>query len=348
MTASDPAEDQMYGMGCMMDFPMAKWGCHECNFLEYEDGSTKNPRRDRALGAVVGLAVGDALGEPYEFKPPVTEDTPITMDYNDNWHPGRWTDDTAMTIGIMQAWANHRTILTVQAQDELVAIWRKWSESATDVGVQTRRVLHSLDELSAERCNEAAYQLHLETGRSGGNGSLMRTAPLAFLRIPDADLARVVTQISKLTHYDDDAAYACIIWVFAIRHAIKTGDLDFSLGFEYLPESARATWRGYLEEAENNLPVHFENNGWVVAAFKAAASAVMIGEYGFVPGIEAAVRAGFDTDTVAAIAGSFLGALHGTSGIPDHWIEPLHGWPNYKTQDLTKLVTSVQNLSDYR
>ena len=341
MAASDPADSGRYDMGCVMDADRAKFGCPACDFLIYESGKTFNPTHDRAVGATLGLAVGDALGEPYEFKPPVTEDTPITMHYNDNWHPGQWTDDTAMAIGIMLAWEKHRAIHTVEAQDELVAIWRKWCEQATDAGAQTRAVLYSLDELSAERANAASYEHHVATGRSGGNGTLMRTAPLAFLKLPDEQVAEVVTQISKLTHYDDDAAHACIIWVFAIRHAIKTGELDFDSGFKYLPVEGQVKWSGYLEEARNHPPVYFENNGWVVAAFKASASAVMIGEYSFVKGIEAAVRCGYDTDTVAAIAGSLLGALHGVSSLPEEWTSLLNGWPKYETSDLITLTEKV-------
>ena len=334
-----------YLMGCMLDYPMAKWGCKECDFLIYEDGSAVNPRKDRALGSILGLATGDALGEPFEFKPPISSKTKIAMDQTSSHHPGLWTDDTAMAIGIMQAWVKNGNIASSQAQDDLIAIWRKWCESAVDSGSQTRSVLFSLDELSADRALKASQELHERSGRSGGNGSLMRTAPLAFLNLADEQVAEVVTQISKLTHWDDEAAYACIIWVFAIRYAIKTGKLSFESGLEYIPEEAKERWAGYLEEAQNNPPAHFENNGWVVAAFKAAASAVMIGRYSFEEGVEAAVRAGFDTDTVAAIAGSLLGALHGLSRIPEQWVEQLHGWPKFDNYELVSLTEEILSLN---
>ena len=79
-----------------------------------------------------------------------------------------------------------------------------------------------------------------------------------------------------------------------------------------------------------------------MAAFKAAASAVMIGRYDFVKGIEAAVRAGYDTNTVAAIAGSLLGSLTGPNYLPDEWVEVLHGWPGIKVDEL--LVSVVRML----
>jgi ADP-ribosyl-[dinitrogen reductase] hydrolase len=331
-------------MGCLVDEDMMRFGCRECGFEIYSSGRTGNPRKDRALGSILGLAIGDALGAPYEFKPPVTADTPITMDFNDNWTPGKWTDDTAMTIAIMQAWLKHGNITSVEAQDTLVQIWKEWSKTAPDVGIQTRQVLMSLKDETAAEATQISENLHHTTGRSGGNGSLMRTAPLAFLKLPDAEVAKVVTQISKLTHFEDDAAHACIIWVFAIRHAIETGQLDFEPGFAFLPEEAQTKWHGLLKEAEEHPPVYFENNGWVVSAFQAAASAVMIGEYDFTEGIEAAIRSGYDTDTVAAIAGSLLGALCGAENLPDECTEILHGWPNFKVVDLASMISRTNRI----
>lgn len=333
-------------MGCLMDEETLEFGCKSCGFEIYSSGRTDNPSKDRALGAIIGLATGDALGAPYEFKPPVSDETPIAMDHNGYPTPGEWTDDTAMAIAIMQAWVENAEITSNKAQDRLVELWQNWAKTAPDVGIQTSRVLSMISSPTAEEATAASEALHLATGRSGGNGSLMRTAPLAFLKLPDAEVAKAVTQISKLTHFDEDAAHACIIWVFAIRHAIKTGELDFDSGFEFIPQGAQAKWRGFLDEAENNKPVHFENNGWVVSAFKAAASAVIIGEYDFTTGIEAAIRAGYDTDTVAAIAGSLLGALHGSQSIPKEWSTILHGWPNTEAGALCTLARMAMDLKE--
>jgi ADP-ribosyl-[dinitrogen reductase] hydrolase len=119
------------------------------------------------------------------------------------------------------------------------------------------------------------------------------------------------------------------------------GELDFEPGFEFHPDEAKVKWRGFLQEAAEHSPVHFENNGWVVAAFKAAASAVIIGHYDYTKGIEAAIRAGFDTDTVAAIAGSLLGAISGEKYLPEEWKEILHGWPTFEVGSLTELSSTA-------
>jgi ADP-ribosylglycohydrolase len=336
--------EDYFVQGCIISKIRVNAGCRVCKYSEYVDGTSFNPIRDRQLGVMLGLALGDALGEPYEFKPPVTEETPITFYYNDNWHPGRWTDDTAMAISLLQSWLKFESLTFSDALDDLIGRWQDWAKTASDCGVQTRYVLQSITKPQAREATLASEALHIATGRSGGNGSLMRTAPLAFANLPDSQVAELVTRISKLTHYDEDAAHACIIWVFAIRTAIKTGLIDFEPGFDYIPVEVHEKWQNYLLEAQRAKPVEFENNGWVVSAFRAAASAVFIGEDDLYTGLEAAVRAGYDTDTVAAIAGSLLGAIHGAKEIPIEVRELLHGWPDYSTDDLINLTESVLNL----
>ena len=65
---------------------------------------------------------------------------------------------------------------------------------------------------------------HEITGRTAGNGSLMRTAPLALAYLDDeAALVEAARAVSELTHFDAEAGDACVLWSLAIRHAILTG-----------------------------------------------------------------------------------------------------------------------------
>ena len=293
---------------------------------------------DRAAGAVLASAAGDALGAGYEFGPPLPDGTPVHMNGGGGfgWAPGEWTDDTSMTVPILRALSEGR-MLDDAAQDRIVAEWIDWASTAKDVGNQTRAVLGSADS-SAASARSAARLLHDRVGRSGGNGSLMRTGPVAlgYLDDPDA-LVGAAREVSGLTHYDADAGDACVLWSLAIRHAILTGVVDVRVGLDRLDPDRRDRWVGLIEAAEAKQPREFAHNGWVVEAFQGAWSAIHRGS-GLIDILERAVRGGRDTDTVAAIAGSLAGATHGASAVPARWRRILHGWPGLSGAELARLA----------
>jgi len=92
-------------------------------------------------------------------------------------------------------------------------------------------------------------------------------------------------------------------------------------------------------------------NGYVVTALQAAYSSIV---HTPIPtdmpcrhlqdALKTAIRVGNDTDTVAAIAGSLLGAGWGASAIPAAWRSLLHGWPGYRARDLVRLALATVNV----
>ena len=198
----------------------------------------------------------------------------------------------------------------------------------------------------------AAAAVHEQRGISGGNGSLMRTAPLALAYLHDPDgLVEAARAVSALTHYDPEAGEACVLWCLAIRHAVLHGTLDgLGLALDRLPADRATVWAHRIAEAEAHPPWHFDRNGWVVQALQGAWSAITRTPIpddnpaeGSFPArhlqlaLEAAVRGGNDTDTVAAIAGGLLGARWGASAIPLEWARRVHGWPGLRARDLIRL-----------
>ena len=295
---------------------------------------TTPQQTDRAVGAIIGMAAGDSLGAGYEFGPPLADGTPVFMKGGGGfgWEPGEWTDDTSMAIPILDA------IVAGGALDEdaIVARWVDWARTAKDVGVQTRAVFGRMPAATAADARAAARQVHDATGRSAGNGSLMRTAPVAlgFLADPVA-LAVAARSLSDLTHFEQDAGDACVLWSLAIRHAILTGEPDVRVGILSLHGDRQPRWLALIDEAEAKQPRDFERNGWVVQALQGAWSAIHHST-SFADALERAVRGGRDTDTVAAIAGGLIGAATGVSGIPAHWRRLLHGWPGVTGRDLAR------------
>jgi ADP-ribosylglycohydrolase len=141
---------------------------------------------DRAIGSVLASAAGDALGSQYEFGPSLSDTQKITFGIGFFGHGlGEWTDDTSMAMPILLALADARNLLDSDTLAGIVAQWRNWSETAQDVGTQTRAVLQQLNQPFTEAdARAAAAEVHERSGRSGGNGSLMRTGPvsLGFLK----------------------------------------------------------------------------------------------------------------------------------------------------------------------
>ena len=132
-------------------------------------------------------------------------------------------------------------------QDTIVARWLGWSRTAKDVGIQTQSVLSGAarEGISAERARAEAAKVHQRTGRSAGNGSLMRTAPLALAYLDDEQaLVEAARAISELTHFDSDAGDACVLWTVAIRHAVLTAELDVRWGCVTSDAERRELWSG--------------------------------------------------------------------------------------------------------
>ena len=107
-------------------------------------------------------------------------------------------------------------------------------------------------------------------------------------------------------------------------------------------------WSDRLDLAEVTPARDIPNNGWVVSALLAAWSAIVATDTGeglpaghLRRGLDAAARAGNDTDTVAAIAGGLLGAAHGASAVPAQWRRLLHGWPGLRARQLVALASRI-------
>lgn len=302
---------------------------------------------DRARGALLGTAVGDALGAGYEFQPPLSWEFPVVFKATGEFKAGEFTDDTAQTIAVALAASRSDLRLTL---DEVSKEFHRWYiEDSRGIGIQTAAIFRKVrDFSSAEELLEQSKLFVDNHEKAAGNGSLMRTAPIAlpYLSNPEA-VAEVASSVSALTHADLDCREACIIWSKAIRHAILFENFDgIQLAINELPTFRQNYWNELFDAADAASEAsEFTNNGWVIHAIQAAYKAIMstateTPEH-LVLGINEAVRVGNDTDTVAAIAGALLGARWGYSAIPEKWLELLTGWPGYKAADLVALADEI-------
>lgn len=308
---------------------------------------------DRACGVILGAAVGDALGAGYEFGcAPLSPDEAPQMIGGGlgGFAPGEWTDDTSMTLGVLRVAATGQDL---RSEDGLTAVAREFAAwfatSPPDVGINTRAVLRGAGpNPTGAAMTAAARARHERTGRTGSNGSLMRTSPVALAYLDDPDgLVEAARALGGLTHPDPDAQDACALWCLAIRHAVLTGELDLRAGIARLAEDRRDLWSERIDGAETEHPSTFRPNGWAVTALLAAWASIVstpapasdrFACEHLVDALGTAVHVGDDTDTVASIAGALLGARWGMSAIPATWRRMLHGYPGLDSRDLERLA----------
>lgn len=304
---------------------------------------------DRAIGAVIGSAVGDALGAGFEFaKRPDSDEVEMRPGTLTGEPAGYWTDDSAMAITILEVAAKHGTLITSEAAAAVGERFLDWYRSGPrDVGIQTSMVLRQAA-FGADVAKIAARELEKKP-HGAGNGSLMRTGPVALAHLGnDDELVMAARMMSVLTHPNPYAVDACVLWTIAIDRAIRTGQMiGPRAGVDFIEASRRSEWETWINEAETRDPRSFTPNGYVVTALQAAWSAIYStcsSDQPFEEGLRAAVSIGDDTDTVAAIAGALLGAVHGVTSVPFVWRRGLAGWPReYRGIDLIRLAVLAAN-----
>ena len=153
-----------------------------------------------------------------------------------------------MAMPLLQALARGESLTDTATLGTVVGDWLDWSRNAQDVGNQTRAVLPACSGVTTEESAlRSAQAVHDATGRSAGNGSLMRTGPIALGYLDDGQeppSSRPPARVAQLTHWESSNADACAIWCLAIRHAIRTGELEVRDQVRWIPEPRREHWTG--------------------------------------------------------------------------------------------------------
>ncbi|MGH8981626.1 MAG: ADP-ribosylglycohydrolase family protein [Acidimicrobiales bacterium] len=139
---------------------------------------------------------------------------------------GSWTDDTDMAVGIATVAARGHRLDKAEGQALVAEQFLSWyADHPPDIGNQTRAVLSSTTDPALLSEVAAAYQKSHPDAT--GNGSLMRTGPVALAHLGDDEaLATAARAISALTHPHDLAGDACVLWCIAIDRAVREGRLD--------------------------------------------------------------------------------------------------------------------------
>ena len=275
-----------------------------------------------------------------------------------DWAPGEWTDDTAMAVAILDCLASGHC-----DTEEIGNNFLSWyASSPPDVGIQTSAVLSSAHD--GAQLIAVGMEFYKRNPSKAGNGALMRTGPVALSALGDRELvASNAEAIAALTHAHPDSTTACVLWSLAIEEAIMAPETDEAFdwagaiknGLSFLDGGLVNRWQELIDEAVQGPSILFNPNGYVISAFQAALSAIIETPVPvdnpsdhFMKALETAVRIGDDCDTVAAIAGSLLGARWGVSAIPEDWKAIIHGTRTVGSEivnlsELENLVTKAMS-----
>lgn len=281
--------------------------------------------RDRAAACLVGLALGDALGAPFEFRRSVEIPDPIPV-FELPWNgfpPGSWTDDTAMALNLVASLVQRGTFDSA----DLLARHVAWLASGpADVGNQTRAAL--VLAAAGGPPGEAARRVWERRGPevSAGNGSVMYCAPLGAFRARDPGrLPDEAPSLSAITHWDGRCRTACLAVTLAAAALVRGEPAEAAVraALDAVPDGEGGEELEYLAaEAGRARPVDGPDQGFCLfAAGLALRTAVEAPS--FEAGARSVVALGGDTDTNAAVAGALLGAREGMAGLPRGWLDRL-------------------------
>ena len=290
---------------------------------------------DRARGALLGLAVGDALGVPVEFTSRTARDADPVQDMRGGGAhgqaPGTWSDDSSL------AFCTAESLVAGWDLDDMGRRFVDWlchgywsaRGAVFDVGATTYDALIGLER------GRPAQDAGRTDEDSNGNGSLMRILPVA-LRFHDAEPADLVDkahQASRLTHGHPRSQVACGIYVLLARRLARGTNVADAC--RLAAEDTTVTYEG--SELGREL-AHFgrllggslatverarvSSSGYVVDTLDAAVWCLLTTD-SFPECVLAAVNLGSDTDTVGAVAGGLAGLAYGVDAIPTRWLDQL-------------------------
>lgn len=303
------------------------WAGAECEFYEKAD--------DRPLGLILGVAVGDALGVPVEFKARGTFHVTGMQGYGTHNQPaGTWSDDTSLTLALAD------NLLVGGDKPDLESIawgFTEWYDNAAytphgkvfDIGNATAKAIKRLkDGVDPEKAGGAGE-------RDNGNGSLMRIAPLTFYMFgirKAEDRFRIVKEVSSLTHAHEWSVAACYIYVEMLnklrmnrkkKEAYRELREDFARGVPFISKATLAKFVRILENDISMLPEKdIRSSGFVIDTLEAAFWCFLTTD-NYKDAVLKAVNLGDDTDTTGAVTGALAGLAYGLEGIPQEWLDQL-------------------------
>jgi ADP-ribosyl-[dinitrogen reductase] hydrolase len=283
-----------------------------------------NQIKDRAIGALTGLAVGDALGTTVEFK---TRDSyePLTDMVGGGvfkLSPGQWTDDTSMALCLAESLIKNQGLNPTH----LMVLFDRWyrrgylssNGKCFDIGRSTVNAINKFETTKDPIAGDTHFT-------ASGNGSIMRLSPVAIFAHNDINLAiETANNQSLCTHGSLECLEACRILAWTLVQLINgmTKEVLFQNAFTGLveklsiksPKLQAILNYNFINKTRDQI----SSSGYVVDTLEAALWSTYQTN-SFKDAVLLAANLGDDSDTVAAVTGQIAGALYGHSNIPEKW-----------------------------
>ena len=261
--------------------------------------------------AILGLAIGDALGVPFEFKRRGTFLCTDMIGYGTHSQPkGTWSDDTSMVLATLDSLKSNNGQIV---PEDMFVRFNHWLQNSDytahgevfDAGIATCNALRTGKSQTGEYDN--------------GNGSLMRILPLAFVPCTDDEIRAV----SAITHGHQISMDACVIYIHVAKRLLAGESIS-----QIIPTLRYDKPFDRLHRIDQLSVGEVKSSGYVVDTLEAALWAVSHKsnkagkEKSFRNDLLDAVNLGQDTDTVGAVAGGLAGIIYGLDEVSE-WVETL-------------------------
>lgn len=282
---------------------------------------------NKQKGMLVGLAIGDALGMPLEFKQLGTFKPLETFGEGGpfNLPLGYWTDDTSMALCLADSILEKGGYDSYDIMDRYMDWQTNGYRSSTgmcfDIGNQVSMAI-------ARYKSQPEITTSEQRTKSAGNGCIMRLAPVVIASLAAKnsleDTIRLASISARETHFSTIAEEATALFAGLLFNAVKAVNKN-----QVLQLDTTITYSVHLlsivEQAHQKTSEELRPTGYIIDTLEIAVWAFMTSD-NFKDGALKAINLGGDSDTIGAVYGQLAGAYYGLSGIPQEWLEKLHDY----------------------
>jgi ADP-ribosyl-[dinitrogen reductase] hydrolase len=303
--------------------------------------------------ALFGVAVGDALGVPVEFK---SRDTIRTKPVTDligygtyNLPAGTWSDDSSLTFCLAEALTHDFDLHSIGQNFVKWNYENYWTPlgDVFDIGIATHQAISRLKK-GCEPLLAGGIK-----GSDNGNGSLMRILPLLFyvFNKPLHERFELTKQVSSLTHGHIRSVISCFYYLEFARQIVEGKDkfeiyknlqIEISNYLAHIsvnPTEISVFDRLLRNDIENLEVDEIQSSGYVLHTLEASIWCLLTTN-SYKEAVLQAVNLGEDTDTTGAVTGGLAGLYYGIDRIPTKWLNQLARYEdiNNLTERLSKKI----------